>query len=121
MKLLIIPVCFAATAAVASELKDPSSVARDWQQAVEQARRPIGSGGSLAAQSDDLTRTPLERIFSADDLRAAPTPPFRPPLLDAPSNKMPEQNRNIRPRGAIPWEYNGETYWLVPLKSPASK
>jgi len=121
MKRLIIPVCFAATAVLASDLKDPSTVARDWQRAVDQARRPIGSSGNLAAQSDDLTTTPLERLFSTDVSDQTPALPARPPLLDAPSYQVPKTLPSVRPRGAMPWEYNGEVYWLVPLNSPARK
>lgn len=121
MKRLIIPVCFAATAAVASELKDPSTVARDWQQAVQQARRPIGSSTSLVPQRDTLTTTPVENLFGADGRAASPPALPRPLLIDAPSYKIPEQLPNIRPTGAIPGEYNGRVYWLVPLNSSDGK
>ncbi|AOS46025.1 hypothetical protein Verru16b_03119 [Lacunisphaera limnophila] len=121
MKSLIIVPCLAASAAVAAELKDPTAVAQEWQQAAEQARQPLGPSRTLAALSDDLTTTPLERIFSPDNLPPLPPPAVRPPLLDAPSTKIPDHLPNLRPRGAVPYEYNGEVYWLVPLSTPARK
>jgi hypothetical protein len=121
MKHLILPVCFAATAAVAAELKDPAAVARDWQLAAEQARQPLTTTGTLAAQGGAPTTTPLEGIFGPDILPPLPAPPSRPKHLDAPGYKIPDPLPNNRPRGAVPWEYNGEVYWLVPLGTAAGK
>lgn len=120
MKSLSLLVCLAAPAAFAAELKDPAIVSREWQQMAAQARFPLGSSRNLTELSDSLTITPLERMFSPDNL-PPPLPPSRPKHLDAPSYKIPDQLPNIRPRGAIPWEYNGEVYWLVPLSVPAGK
>jgi hypothetical protein len=121
MRTLISTLCLTATVAVAADLKDPTTVAQAWQQTAEQARQPLGPARTLAAISDDLTTTPLERIFSPDNLPPLPPPTARPPLLDAPSTKIPDQLPNLRPRGAVPYEYNGEVYWLVPLSAPAGR
>ena len=120
--LLLLSLAIASASALAAP-KSPDLVAHEWNQSVERSRQALTLAKDLAGQSDALTTTPLERIFSKEIL--PPTPPISPrprePLLDAPGYRIPKDLPNERPRGAVPWEYNGQTYWLVPLAPPAGK
>jgi hypothetical protein len=126
MKTLVFAFIIAALAAVGAELKDPAAVARDWNHTVAQIRPPLAPDSqSLAGQSDLLTTTPLERIFqvegNAPPLSAPRAGGTKLPLLDAPNYHIPRNLPNNRPKGAIPWEFNGEVYWLVPLTPKADR
>lgn len=125
MKPLLLPVCFAAVAAVAADLKDPAEVARDWNRTIDQTRQPAGQTQNLNGQSDLLTTTPLERAFPVEGtplpLPAPRRRSDRLPLIDAPNYRIPQNLPNNRPKGAVPWEYNGEVYWLVPLAPKTDK
>ena len=116
---------FAVAATVsAADLKDPAIVAREWGESTD----------ATSSLTDDLSLK--GQISTGPRMQPQVYPPVRPPsrvtnplnprredrqpdtLYDAPAYRAPEKLPNQRPRGAVPWEYNGEVYWLVPLSSP---
>ena len=135
MKTLTLLACLAVPAAAcATELKDPATVAREWSQAVEQALAPAAPTSNLREQSDVLTITPLERIFSPEILPPLRAPRFRDlldgaprfmppprsprprePLYDAPNYRVPDVLPDNLPPGSKLWEYNGRKDWIIPL------
>lgn len=124
MKTPLLLTSLAVVAATAlAEPKAPDLVAHEWNQSIERSRQALTFSKNLAGQSGALITTPLERIFSTDTLPAAPliTPRKREPLIDAPSYRIPKNLPDERPRGGVPWEYNGQTYWLVPLAPSTSR
>lgn len=117
MKHLLLSMCCAGALASASELKEPADIAQHWSDTVAEARKPTVSS-TLAGQID-LGLRPVRQTFDFGFEKPKIYHHKRPsPLYDAPN----QRNRGIvpidRPRGAKPWEYNGEIYWIVPL-SPA--
>jgi hypothetical protein len=107
------------TSAVVAGPKDPEVVAQEWNQSVEQSRQPLISSQNLVGQINDLNS--VKRAIDAENSTPRISPKPREPLIDAPSYRIPKNLPNERPRGAVPWEYNGQTYWLVPLAPPAGK
>jgi hypothetical protein len=120
---LLLPCLAVVSASALAAPKSPELVAREWNQSIERSRQALTLSKNLAGQSDALTTTPLEKAFSPEDLPPPPpiNRPKREPLLDAPSYRIPQNLPNERPRGAVPWEYNGQTYWLVPLTPAGGK
>jgi hypothetical protein len=120
--LLLISLAVTTASAVAAP-KSPDQVAQEWNQSVERSRQALTIPNNLAGHSGALTSTPLARTFTPES--QPPPPPLnrrqREPLLDAPNYQIPRILPNERPRGAVPWEYNGQTYWLVPLTPPNGK
>lgn len=116
MKSLLLPVCFAATAAVAAELKDHAAVARDWQENAAQPSQPLTEDlslrGTIASTQSALSVSELLQRFQPKPGRELP---FQRPRLDAPS--QPERPDNLPP-GAKPYQFEGRTYWLIPLAAP---
>jgi hypothetical protein len=117
MKHLLLPLCCAGVLASASELKEPADIAHHWKHTVDEAKQPVAAL-TLAGQTD-LSLRPSQQTFDFGFEKPRIYHRKLPdPLYDAPSHR----NRGIvpidRPRGAKPWEYNGEIYWIVPL-SPA--
>lgn len=115
MKRLLLPACFAAVAASAAELKDPVAVASDWTATITEASTAIAN----AALGDQSIRPAAENpsVFHSPDSDQT--------YRGAPSDRLPgrkqmnhDRNREQRPKGAKPYEFNGETYWLVPLAVP---
>jgi hypothetical protein len=118
---------FAVAATVtAADLKDPATVAREWNDTAVQSPAPLTGDLSLKGQTAPVSRIPAAPIIiyeSRSNRRSNPPAPrdsSRLPesLYDAPNYRVPEKLPNNRPRGAVPWEYNGEVYWLVPLGTP---
>lgn len=116
MKRLFLPLCCAAVAASAVELKSPAEVALEWNQTVEQAREAAHASDNLIGHSTALTP---KRTESPRPVISFPPPPgtdrIPGPRYDAPSHRRSKKIPHDRPPGALPWEYNGQTYWLVPL------
>jgi len=116
MRTLPLLACLAVTITAASaEPKDPAQVAGEWNSAIEQARNPDQASTTLKEQSAALVTTPLQRIFEAPPPRPAFSPDRRAPSLDVPSDRGSHFQPNRMPRGAKPWHYGDQTYWLVPL------
>lgn len=107
----------AATAAAAN-VKDSTEVAREWNETIVQSSPPLT--GDLSLRGSMATQSPGANPWATPPAPRA-NPILREELLDAPGYRVPDKLPNDRPRGAIPWEYNGQVYWLVPLTPPAGK
>lgn len=118
MKSLLIP-AFVATAAVsAAELQDPVDVRLDWNRAVVEAKESTKvaiTPAHTASTEKSSTRT-YDIGFDKPVVIYRRRPPVQ--LYDAPNYRPLNVPPYDRPRGAKPWEFNGEIYWIVPL-SPA--
>ncbi len=115
MKRLFLPVCFAAVAVSAAELKHPAEIARDWDRIVEEAKQSVVSS-TLSGQTTNtpkLSEAPPVFFYPAQPSTLSPAQPG--PRYDAPGHQRHRQLPHDRPAGAKPWDYKGETYWLVPL------
>jgi hypothetical protein len=113
MKRLLLPVCCAVVAASAAELKHPSEVAREWDRTVEEAKQTVVT----STLSDQTSNTPKLTEAPPAFFGFGPSS-VRPPTQPGPRYDAPGRQRKLtqdRPPGAMPWEYRGETYWLVPL------
>lgn len=115
MKSLFWPACLAvATTASAVELKSPAEVAREWKRTVEEA--PMLAVAPDASLREQCPPPPAFSIRGTD-----PRPAWDPKRGPSPFDLriVPDPLRpQHRPRGAKPYEFNGEIYWLVPLTSP---
>jgi hypothetical protein len=121
---------FAVAATVsATDLKDPAAVARDWNETTSQSTDPLTGDLSLKAQTAPAPRLPAPPVALFEPRSRGRTNSLAPrdgnrlpeSLYDAPNYRVPEKLPNDRPRGAVPWEYNGEVYWLVPLGTPVKE
>lgn len=122
---------FAVAATVtAADLKDPATVAREWNETAAQTSVPLTSGDfTLKGQTAPLPRVPAPPIIVIHREREsgrrsnplAPSERLPESLYDAPFYRAEEKLPNNRPRGAVPWKHNGEVYWLVPLGSPVKE
>ena len=116
MKTLPLFACLAVTAAAsAADLKDPAVMANEWNKAIEQAREPAAAFPNLKEQSAALVTTPLQRIFEAPPPAPAFSPDRHSPSLDAPHERNSRFQPDKMPRGAKPWHYGDQTFWIVPL------
>jgi hypothetical protein len=121
MNPLTLLACLAvSTTAASAEPKDPAQVARDWNSAIEHARNPDLAVTTLKEQSAALTTTPLQRIFESPPPPPAFSPDRRAPSPDAPGDRASRFQPDQMPRGAKPWHYGDQIYWLVPLGSNPS-
>jgi hypothetical protein len=118
---------FAVAATVsAADLKDPATVAREWNETAAQSPVLLTEDLSLKGQTAPVPRIPAPSIIVDARKSTRRSNPLAPgdsarlpeSLYDAPNYRAPEKLPNNRPRGAVPWEYNGEVYWLVPLGTP---
>ena len=125
---LLASFAFAATV-TAADLKDPSSVAREWNDSAVQSPAPLTGDLSLKGQTAPVPRVPTPSVIVLDRRSSRRSNPLSPrdssrlpeSIYDAPNYRVPEKLPNNRPRGAVPWEYNGEVYWLVPLGTPVKE
>jgi hypothetical protein len=125
---LLVSLAVAATAA-AAEPKDATEVAREWNANTAQVAPSLTDDLSLralAAPPPLAPRVPAASYPGWFEPRTKPPElPFNPlrreRSLDAPNYRVPENLPNDRPRGAIPWEYDGRVFWLVPLAPGAGK
>jgi len=123
---LLVSFAVAATAA-AADFKDPAAVARTWDDRLVQSPPPLTDNLSLRAQATPALPPPPGQIVSSNCWGTAKpdlleplleTPSrLRESLIDAPRYRVPEvlPNNVPMPRGAKPWLYGGQTYWVLPL------
>jgi len=111
MKSLVLSAVLVAVATVsAAELKDPAEVSKEWSQVANKPLVAQADKTDLRAMSPNPS-VALERAFNpvpAWEPRKEPSPfegVIRPPGYD------PKQ----MPKGAKPYEFNGETYWIIPI------
>lgn len=117
-----------AVTASATELKDPTVVAREWNEAHESTHGlhmlrevPRLRGlPSLLDQSQSNPRTPELPFFSPHKPTPFQVPPWsrpppRHPGTDIPAEDAPAGPDGKMPRGTKEWKYGGQTYWLMPL------
>ena len=119
--LLLASLAVTASAAV-SDLKDSDAVAQEWRENTIVASAPLTWDLSLRAQAASPAPPPTWPVYISDCWPAPKSnPPRREPLYDAPGYQVPRNLPNDRPRGAIPWNYGGQVYWIVHLNPPAGK
>jgi hypothetical protein len=110
---LFAPLVAAATVS-AAELKDPAEVGREWSKTLEDTAVAQIDATSLRAMSPDPYVLP-ERIFQT-------VPAWEPRKEPSPFDGMirpPDYKPGEMPKGAKPYEFNGETYWIIPITSGA--
>jgi hypothetical protein len=118
MNRLPLVACLAvATTAASADPKDPSIVAGDWRQTIEEARQPMLSPGLLGLRANQADPVKLQ---------SAPTPaPSRlrrnGDVVEVPSDWSGD-SRMVKvapgetpPRGAKPWYYRGQKFWIIPI------
>ncbi len=115
MKHLLLPIYCAAAAASAVELKSPAEVALEWNKTVEQARETAKASDNLIGHSTVFIPKPSESPSPVISPTLPGTDSMPGPRYDAPSYHRSNRMPHDRPPGAMPLEYNGQTYWLVPL------
>jgi hypothetical protein len=115
MKRLLLSVCLAATAAVsAAELKDPREVSREWTKTIEEPLLARSEVTNLKEQC------PTRPIFPQQTFQQVPA--WEPKKETSPFEGLirpPDYKPDEKPRRAKPYEFNGETYWLIPLVAQA--
>lgn len=108
-----------AATAVAADFKDPSEVVRNWQENTYVGHSPLTWDLSLRRQTMVPPLYSSWPVYMSDCWPAPkpPAPPRNPLQLDAPRYRAPEvlSNNLPMPRGAKPWLYGGQTYWVMPL------
>lgn len=111
---LLASFAIAATAS-AADLKNPTALAWEWSESAIQIAPPLTSDLSLRTQADPAPAAPVGPVISINCWSVSPQPPaprknslLHEPLIDAPRNPPPMKLLNDRPRGAMPWEYNGQ-------------
>ena len=111
MKPLLLSACLVAAATVsAAELKDPTEVSREWEKAAAQPVLAQADPTDLRALSPNPFVAP-ERAFQA-------VPAWEPKKETSPFEgiiRPPEYDPKRVPKGAKPYEFNGETYWIIPI------
>jgi hypothetical protein len=126
MRPLAVYACLVATTVLAADLKDPATVAREWNDTIQQPLpSPVSPtlSGQVAALAPPAPQAPL-----TFDVEQRPAPPSRRsdiprlhpgPRYDLPSRPPIRRQPPEIPESAIPWLYRDQTYWLVPLGGPA--
>lgn len=111
MKHLLLSACLVAAATVsASELKDPAAVSKEWRQAAEKSVIAQVAPTDLRGQSPSPFVMP-ERAFQT-------VPAWEPRKEPSPFEgviRPPDYKPGEKPKGAKPYEFNGETYWIIPI------
>jgi hypothetical protein len=128
MKIPHLLACFAVAAtAAAADLKDSTEVARAWDDST--TSKPLVDDFSLRGTIPPPPRAfpPTSPVLHDKPMNLFQVPswgtpgqdkPARPePGIDSPRYRPPEvlPNNVPMPRGAKPWLYGGQTYWLMPL------
>ena len=116
MKPLLLSACLVAAATVtAAALKDPAEVSREWNKAAGQPLRAQSGIADLKAQC------PPPPIFPAREFGTVPVweprkeaSPFEGGII-----RPPNYDSKRIPKGAKPYEFNGERYWLIPITHEA--
>ena len=109
-----------AVTAAAADLKDPTEVAREWNERTVQSSPPANSDLSLRGMTTPaLVIRPLP-VLQARSKRLSLVPSWSKPAprergLDAPNYHVPEILPDNMPPGSKLWRYGGQDYWLIPL------
>ncbi len=107
--LLLAPLALAATVA-AADLKEPATVARDWNRAVKENPPPLVADLGLRA-----TNPPASAFQVWPPTETPEWNPRKNPAPFSPLIRPPGYQDGPAPRGAKPYQFNGETYWLIPI------
>jgi len=111
MKSLLLSACLVAAATVsAAELKDPAEVSKEWSKTMEQSLVAQAAIPDLRSLSPNPF-VPPERAFQT-------VPAWEPKKEPSPFEgiiRPPEYDPKRVPKGAKPYEFNGETYWIIPI------
>ena len=111
---LLVSALIAVTTAAAAEIKDPAVVSAEWQKSAEQMLAAPGPALTLREQC------PVpERPKSTPASPAKPRPVFEKPVPFEGLVRPPKFDAKAIPHGAKPYQYRGETYWLVPIAQDA--
>jgi len=114
MKPLLLSACLVAAATVsASELKDPDAVLREWQHTMAQSLRvAVTDPFPLKEQSP----APARSISPERSLQNVPAwePRKEPSPFDSVIRPR-DYEPGKKPKGAKPYEFNGEMYWIIPI------
>jgi hypothetical protein len=106
--LACLPVAVGATAA---ELKKPADVARDWDSTITAAREAVSPPTDL--QKNWIKPAPV--WGETNVIPGLQRPRDQNPLFWEKGYSIHETPPKDMPRGSRPWQYGGQTYWLVPL------
>jgi hypothetical protein len=113
MKPALLAACFATTAVASAELKDPATVAHEWEKTIAQAPAIKVPEPGLRNLAEPLPALP-ERTYRQVPLWDPRAPRSSLTPFDGivpPSDSDPKN----RPQGAKPYRFNNDTYWLIPL------
>lgn len=123
MKTLALSACLAVAASTATAgLKDPAVVASDWNQTIAAARAPVLSDGPLG-----LNAAPPASAPTFDPPAKAPRARFKGDVLQVPPGwQLDPGFEHVRPgetppKGAKPWSYRGQKFWIIPIASDGKK
>jgi hypothetical protein len=109
------------TTASAAELKDPGQVAADWNRTMDEARQPVLAPGQLGlgpAPAGPLDLTPPAVSRPPRPRRNGDVIEIPPDLRMDPGILKIIPGAETPPRGAKPWYYRGQKFWLIPLTRP---
>jgi hypothetical protein len=117
MKSLVLSACLVAVATVAAaELKDPAEVSKEWSKTADKPLAALADTTGLRAMSPNPFAFP-QRTFDAE-------PAWKPKEEPAPFEgriiRPPDYDPKHIPKGAKPYEFNGKTYWLIPITKEAN-
>jgi len=111
MKIVALSACLVAAATVsAAELKDPAEVSQEWSQAADKPLVTQADTTDLRALSPNPFVFP-ERAFQT-------VPAWEPKKEPSPFDgviRPPDYKPGEMPKGAKPYEFNGKTYWIIPI------
>ena len=111
MKSLLLTACLVAAATVsAAELKDPAAVSKEWSKVAE---KPLFAQTEVTSLKQQCPTRPIfpERAFEA-------VPAWEPQKEPSPFEgiiRPPDYDSKRVPKGAKPYEFIGETYWIIPI------
>jgi hypothetical protein len=117
MKPALLAACFATAAgASAAELKDSAIVAREWEKTIAEAPMIKATPPGLSNQVQAPPVFPERTFEEMPRLNPKAKSSDRHPFGDGPL-RPPEYDKDGHPRGAKPYRFNDDTYWLIPLTS----
>lgn len=115
MKTVLLSACLVAAATVsAAELKDPAEVSKEWSKTADKPVVAIADSTDLRALSPNPFVFP-ERSFQT-------VPAWEPKKEPSPFEgiiRPPDYDPKHIPKGAKPYEFNGEMYWIIPITHEA--
>ena len=116
MKTLLLSACLVAAATVsAAELKDPAEISREWSKIADKPLVAQTNASDLRALS------PAPAFIPRGSFNAVPAwEPKKEPSPFEGVIRPPDYNKaGEKPKGAKPYEFNGETYWIIPITHEA--